>query len=720
MRNRSYWQTSWKEGLQTGLGSLVLRRTGHESCVSVHQRAVGVGLLALALLAPSALAADPAGGSTDRPPRGSSRSIEVPTVETAPVVDGQLDDASWRTAASSGRFWIALEQRWPSDQTQVLVMADEENLYFGFRVYDAVPARIEALQTRRDVGLGLDDRVTVELDPFMDFTGSSGSTFSVSASGTQDGEIGSGRGQQLAWKGEWRAAAALTDYGWSAEIAIPFSILNYEREEHAFGVNFFRYQNRTRELSQWADTTPQDLPEELGRLVGLRLPATAKAEPWTLLPYVYVGKDVPNRNGEVRDRLANAGIDVRYEPRPNLTGVLSLNPDFSQTEQAVTDINFSYNEKRRSDYRTFFQEGSAYFGGNEEYYFYSNRIPDFDYGAKAFGRFGGSQFGGFVTRSPDDRLDLMAQLDHQFDETHRLGAVLVGTDNQDFGNLLYAVNGSGREASGFNYALDAALTRTDDVFGDGHFAKGEIGWQEDYWSASVTADTYTEGFFPANGLVDRDLLDTSGGVAALGYYRDFGDGPLRNLQGSLYWEQRYTGEDELQKRYGGVSGSVEFRKEVRVSLGYTGGDYRPAAGPPGEWEDFLFEDHYWTADLEFNTQSSRLNYGVSYADGFLGGGDYAYVAGYLTARPSSTTYVSLASERLRSFGTYDQTVLNVGWDITPEHQLSGRYIDAYYGDSVRVAYAWRLRKNADLFVVYDWFEGTDYKLSAKVVMAFPL
>ena len=74
--------------------------------------------------------------------------------------------------------------------------------------------------------------------------------------------------------------------------------------------------------------------------------------------------NVPDEDGEVNDR-ADAGFDARYEPRPNLTGLISVNPDFSQIENAVTDIDFSYNEKRLGDYRPFFQEGSRYFGGNE-------------------------------------------------------------------------------------------------------------------------------------------------------------------------------------------------------------------------------------------------------------------------------------------------------------------------------------------------------------------
>lgn len=678
-------------------------------------RAAGRLWLALGLLLACALHAEVSPVREDRPPVGSQRSLTVPQIKIAPAIDGKLEDSAWAAAAVADRFWISLQQRPPTEQSEVLVMADAENLYFGFRVYDRRPDAIEALQTRRDVGLGLDDRVTVLLDPFLSFSEESTSSFSVSARGTQHDEIGSGRARQLEWKGDWRAASARTAYGWSAEIAIPFAILNFDAGSDRFAANFLRYHNRTRELSQWADTTPRNLSEEVGRLTELRLPVSGKKRPWTFLPYVFAGRNVTDARGEVQRSQGNGGIDIRYEPRANLTGVASLKPDFSQIEEAITDINFSYNEKPASDFRPFFQEGSTYFGGNKSYYFYSPRIPNFDYGAKAFGRFGATQFGSFVSRTPDGRSDLMAHLGHQIDGTHNLSGIVVGSDRGEFQNTLYALRGKGRHASGFNYGFDAAATQTRGADGDGIFQKGELGWKENHWSVGLTLDRYSQDFLPANGIVDRDLLDTRGGLASAGYYRDFAAGPIFNVQGTLYWQQRYTGEDDLQKRYYGASGSVELRRELRFTLNYTAGQYRPVDDTPGTWKPLLNDDHYWSGGVDFNTRSSRLTYGIAVADGFLGGGDYRYVSAYAKSRPTARTYLDVAAERLTSFGTFDQRVITAGWDITPRQNISARYIDAYYGNLLRVAWSWRMRQNADLFAVYDSLRGTPHSFSVKIV-----
>lgn len=668
----------------------------------------------IALLA-SSVSAQETVSVTVRPPLGSDRSVAVPHAPAAPVIDGALDDAAWSAAARTADFWISLEDRAPTEPTEVFVMADATHLFFGFRVYDSTPDDISALQTRRDAGLGLDDRVTVELDPFRSFDAEATWTFSVNARGTQDAEVGNGRARQTAWRGAWSAATVRTDYGWSTEIAIPFAILNFEPGADTFSANFFRYHNRTRELSQWADTTPQNLPEQIGRMTGLAPPAAIGRRQWTFLPYVFAGMNVPDENGEVNDR-ADAGFDARYEPRPNLTGLISVNPDFSQIESAVTDIDFSYNEKRLGDYRPFFQEGSRYFGGNESYYFYSNRIPDFDLGTRAFGRVGDTDFGAFATGDADDRLDYFGQFGHQIDETHEWGGVVVGSDQPDFSNTLAALRGSGRETSGLNYALEAAFTRTNGADGNGRYLSGEVGWAEDHWSASVTFDEYARDFFPANGIVDGDLLDTRGATAAAGYYRDFGAGPLYNIQGSLYWQRRDISAGDLQKDYIGASGSIELRNEVRLSLGYAGGDYRPVVGGPGEWSTTLNKDSYWTAGIEFNTRNDRLSYGVFVSDGRIAEGDYNYVSGYLQSRPTDTTYLSLSAEQLDYFGRFDQVVATAGWDVTPRHNVSARLISAYYGDAVRAAWTWRVRENLDLFTVYDQFDDEDAAVSLKLVL----
>jgi hypothetical protein len=641
-------------------------------------------------------------------------------------IDGFVDEEAWAKAESAQMFRITEQQRWPTEQTEVLVAADRKNLYFAFKVYDSQPAAIEALQTRRDGSLGFDDQVAVQIDPFLNYREIS--SFSVNAIGTQADSFGGGRARQSAWKGDWKAAVVRTVYGWSAEIAIPFEILNFQPGTDTIGINFMRYHHRTGEWSRWADLTVRNLPELMGRLTGLDPESSGKAQPWTFLPYVLLGRNIPDNEGVVRERLGAAGVDIRYQPRPNLTGVVSLRPDFSQIERAVSSVDFSYNEKFVSDLRPFFQEGAAYFGDMASGkkapatspYFYSNRIPNFDFGAKAFGSADGYQYGALATQAPGGRTDMVANLRREFGPTHSLSAMLVGTDRSDLRNDLLVLRGSGRQPSGLTYGFDAAGTRTDPLPGNGTFARGTLGWGQDAWTFGCAIDRYSRDFFPANGLLARDLLDTSGRSAYLNYYRDLPAGVLREVTGDLSWTQRETADGRLQRRNTYAGGSVELREQqIRLGAGYSAGPYRPLKGSsPGVWKDSTNDDRYLNLNIDFNTRSSWLNYGLALASGQAGGGDYRYQTAYVTAKPTRTTAVGLSTELLESFGSYRQSVLTASWDVMPQHTIAGRYINAYYGDSYRLAYVWRLSKNMDFFAVYDREPERKTQLSAKLLMAF--
>ena len=232
----------------------------------------------------------------------------------------------------------------------------------------------------------------------------------------------------------------------------------------------------------------------------------------------------------------------------------------------------------------------------------------------------------------------------------------------------------------------------------------------------LAADAYSREYLPGNGLLDRDLPDTRGVSPFVTFYRDLGDGPVRELRADMSYAQRYVGDGRVQRRTWYSGGSVELRQQIRVGLWFTDGIYRPVGPAPGLWSSTVNDDHYWTGAVDFNTRSSRLGYGIGGSSGQLGGGDYNYTNAYAWARPTATTFVSVSSERLSNFGTFSQTVATAGWDITPRQGIVGRYINAFYGNAYRLAYSASVRKNVDFFAVYDQEPNVPVRLSAKVVM----
>ena len=114
----------------------------------------------------------------------------------------------------------------------------------------------------------------------------------------------------------------------------------------------------------------------------------------------------------------NAGIDIFYNPSPQLTFQATANPDFAQIEADPYKFNISRYEVFFSERRPFFVQGREIFmpsgaQRNSGFYnpmelFYSRRIgkrlPDgseipITFGAKAFGRFNEWEYGGFVART---------------------------------------------------------------------------------------------------------------------------------------------------------------------------------------------------------------------------------------------------------------------------------------------------------------------------------
>jgi hypothetical protein len=296
----------------------------------------------------------------------------------------------------------------------------------------------------------------------------------------------------------------------------------------------------------------------------------------------------------------------------------------------------------------------------------------------------------------------------------------VTSDRRDLNNQLVVGQIGGRQASGFNYAFDAAASNTSKEAGDGSRMRGSAGWRWDHWNVGATVDRMSVDFLPANGLLRADTPGTRGASASVNYYRDVPEGLFRAINGTLVWTGRDTddGRTQLRNWYGG--GSVEFREQqIRTALFVSSGSYRPATAVRGVWSDTLNDDHYWTGSVDFNTRSSSLGYGASYSSGFLGGGDYRYVAPYAWVRPTERTWLNVSTERLTSFGESDQTILAARWDVTDYDAVAARYVLLEGQQFLRIAYARQVRKGVDVFSVYEAGAGAKPKLSAKFVMTFP-
>lgn len=668
-------------------------------------------ILGLLLLLPPL----PARAQGARPPAGHTRSLAVPRTITPPKIDGSLDDAGWKYAARATDFWVSESDRAPTEATEVLVLADKQALYFGFRCHDAKPAEIHAEQRMRDGSLDNDDHVVVELDPYHNHRQIS--EYAVNARGTQADAIAGGRARKIEWKGDWQAAAQTTPEGWTAEIRIPFAILNFQRGADVFGVNFLRFQHRTQEWSRWADITPQGLPEEMGHLTGLAPPRTAASNKLTLMQYATAGHNTLDKRGGIQNLFATTGLDLRYDIANNLSSVVSVNPDFSQVEEDVLSLAFDYNEKFRTDHRTFFQEGSGFFGGST--YFYTPRLPNFDVGLKSFGKVGPLQMGLLGVQAPDGRRDYIARFLRELGPTANASLTFVGTDRPDLSNQLLAFDVGGRFRRSLVFNAGLAATTTRGRFGNGLSTNLSLGYETPYWQTGVAVQRTEPGFFPADGFIAQDSIGTLGGYAFFNYGREFANGPFRRANASLSFAGRNTLSGLLQTRSLSLYGGFETRSNLQFSLGMTQGPYRPWDKKAGDWSSDVNYDRYYTASIYFDTRSDRRGYGISYSWGNLGGGPYSDLAPNIWFKPSRQTYISYSYERADSFGVTTQQVLWFVWEMSAEQSLALRWVQSG-GNAYRIAYRRQVRRGFDIFAVYDTEPDSPDRFTLKFVHSFHL
>ncbi len=451
-------------------------------------------------------------------PEGHTRSIRAERVTTAPLIDGDVNDGVWRGAPLADAFWISQWQREPGDDTRVQVLYDDRALYFAILCFDERPELVRALQITRDADPGLDDRVTIEIDPFHDHR--SISRFTVTARGTQSDVRADGRAQKAEWKGVWRAAARKTSSGWTAEIEIPLDILQFDPAAGTFGINFVRYQHRTAEWSEWANVTPQRQPEEAGHLIGLELPqAAAPPQRVAIMQYVS-GNARPHASLEEAGQLGT-GVDVRYQWRSAMTSMVSIRPDFTDIDADVPGVGFSYNERFVSDHRPFFQEGASFFGNRA--IFHSGRVENFDVGIKTFGRLSRTQVGLLATHSEAGRSDYVGRAVREIGSSFNLSATLAGTERETLSNNTVQLSASGRLGRHFQVEGDVAHSETDGRPGDGGRTRGAISYKASHWYSGGWVERTAQDYFPANGFIASDVPGTAGVGAYGGYNRTFGD-----------------------------------------------------------------------------------------------------------------------------------------------------------------------------------------------------
>lgn len=330
--------------------------------------------------------------------------VRIPKVESAPLIDGKLDDAVWQNAALFGEFLQTQpgDNSAPTHPTEAMIAYDCKNLYIAFKVKQDRD-KVRATVARRD-NIFNDDYIGVFLDTFNDQR--QAYIFFFNPLGVQgDGTMTEGRGEDYSVDLLYESKGVVTEDGYTIEAAIPFKSLRYEAGKNKnWGIHIFRrvkYNNN--ELDSWMpmNRSISGMLNQAGKITGLEgiettrqleiNPSLTLSESGRRTRFTFDG----NPNGRfVNDGLkAEFGMTAKFSLTPTVTLDFAYNPDFAQVE---ADAPVSTANVR---FPIFFQEKRPFFLERIDIFqsglnvVNTRAIVDPDIAAKLTGRRGKNTFG---------------------------------------------------------------------------------------------------------------------------------------------------------------------------------------------------------------------------------------------------------------------------------------------------------------------------------------
>jgi hypothetical protein len=424
------------------------------------------GLLAGLLLAPALPV-----GAQEPAAESPIHRFEV-SPATGPIkVDGVLDEPAWATAtvADLPYEWFPGDNVKPQVETQALITFDSENLYVAFKAQDPDPSAIRARLMDRDAITTFiqDDYVGINLDTFNDERRAF--QFRINPMGVQVDAVFSeiDSREDFAWDAIWASQGRVTEEGYVVEAAIPFRQIRFPRTTgpQTWGIEFFRNYPRNvryRISSRHTDRAKDCILCQENKITGFQ--GIAPGRNLEITPTVTTTRTdtidaFPNGDLQSGDEEYEPGVTARWGITPNMTLNATINPDFSQVEADVAQLDINtrfalfFPEKR-----PFFLEGADLFLMPLQAVF-TRTVAEPRWGAKLNGKEGGNAFGVFVAQDrinnliiPSNQGSSFAFLDENVDAgvvryrrdigaRSALGVLYTGRESDNYHNRVGGLDG---------------------------------------------------------------------------------------------------------------------------------------------------------------------------------------------------------------------------------------------------------------------------------------
>jgi hypothetical protein len=391
------------------------------------------------------------------PQESSFAPHQIPRVEQRIKVDGVLNETSWQQAWSMTLdFEVRPGENTPAPiLTEVFVMHDSNRLYVGFRAHDPDPGEIRAHLSDRDEAWA-DDWVGVVLDTFNDERRNY--LFIVNPLGVQSDNIEVETSGPSPWDGIWKSAATITDWGWSAELEIPFSTLRFQRSAVPQVWGFDAIRGYPRNVSHQMGTFPRDRSNNCYLCQALKIEGFSGVSPGRnieIVPTLTASRtdereDFPDGPMVEGDPDVEVGLTARWGITPNLTLSGTINPDFSQIEADA--LQLTVNRPFAiffPELRPFFMEGADFFDTSMPIV-YTRMMREPEWGLKLTGKEGDHTIGAYGVEDEITNLIIPGSESSDFTVLQQPNTATVLRYKHDVGNR-FTLGGIYTNRSGSDY-----------------------------------------------------------------------------------------------------------------------------------------------------------------------------------------------------------------------------------------------------------------------------
>ena len=501
--------------------------------------------------------AEGAGILTGRPTLRPGRS------DVRPDIDGRLDDVIWQDAIHITEFvqQNPVEGAPATEDTDVWIAYDRQNLYIAVHAHYSDPSIMRANRVDRDQSFD-DDNISFYFDTFLDQQRAY--LFSVNGYGVQGDAIVNARGfgrsnrrrstgsfsafrggiptGDNSWDALFSSGGQTVADGYTAEVAIPFKSLRYpERDQglpHRWGFQIVREIRGKDEFQVWAPVTRNvsGFLTQAGLLEGMtNLSLSRNLEIMPTFTGVQYGS--LNQQGKFidGDPSPEGGVNVKYGITSNLIADFTYNPDFSQIESDLPQIEV--NQRFALFYpelRPFFLEGAEIFSPQRGMVTFVNTrtIVDPEFGGKITGKVGNTTVGLMIANDEaPGRTD--SSTDSAFGETANnivgrarydlyaesyVGALVTHREYMDTHSTLGALDGNFRLGQTQSLSFQAVQTDHRDLEQmDREGQMFNLSWRftDRHWTSFISLYTLSPDFRTDIGFVRR--VDQKQGFSSLGY-----------------------------------------------------------------------------------------------------------------------------------------------------------------------------------------------------------